>query len=154
METTHILSKIGPVAANDPSRSGSLASRKVLFGESSRYALYAIHTRFDAVEWFVADAGAVDAYAVTPAIIRQEATAASAIRSVLLRDKIERCDRVAREQLRLTMAEAAKRGAGWTHEDFEILMPMNLADRHCWNKYAMRGNDYAAHRNYRCNLNA
>jgi hypothetical protein len=35
---------------------GSLASRKVLFGEYNRYALYAIHIRFDAVEWFVAAA--------------------------------------------------------------------------------------------------
>jgi hypothetical protein len=65
--------------ANDPARKGQLAAKKQLFGESNRYAVAPLHTRFDAVEWFVWDA---DVYADsdgTPAVIRQEATLAEGI---------------------------------------------------------------------------
>lgn len=41
---------------NDPSKAGQPAARKQFFGDSRRYAIWPIHTRFDAVEWFVADA--------------------------------------------------------------------------------------------------
>ena len=63
--------------ANDAHRKGQLAARKQLFGDYSRYAVAPIHTRFDAVSWFVWDA---DGYPYgEPAIIRQEATLAEAI---------------------------------------------------------------------------
>jgi hypothetical protein len=42
--------------ANNPARRGEPASKKVLFGDACRYAVYAIHTRFDAVCWIVQDA--------------------------------------------------------------------------------------------------
>ena len=41
---------------NKPNLKGQLAARKVLFGDCSRYAVAPVHTRFDAVEWFVWDA--------------------------------------------------------------------------------------------------
>lgn len=42
--------------ANDPSKKGQLAARKQFFGACRRYAVAPIHTRFDALEWFVWDA--------------------------------------------------------------------------------------------------
>ena len=56
---------------NDPTRKGELASVKVLFGSHSRYSFYAVHTRFRAVQWFIDDAEAFDAYGRCPAVIRQ-----------------------------------------------------------------------------------
>jgi hypothetical protein len=58
---------------NDANKRGELASKKVRFGESGRFAVYAIHTRFDAVEWFVADAEALDENEL-PSIVRQAST--------------------------------------------------------------------------------
>ena len=57
--------------------------------------------------------------------------------------KLRRCEAMARDQRRLTMQEAAECGAGWTAEDFAILMPRNLI-----------GGTYECHRGYRTNLNA
>ena len=45
---------------NDPSKKGQRASNPVFFGECKRFCAYAIHTRFDAVEWFVFDAEKID----------------------------------------------------------------------------------------------
>lgn len=58
------------VHPNDPNRAGQQASVKVLFGEHNRYAVYAIHTRFDRVQWFVDDAETyIDC---KPEIVRQD----------------------------------------------------------------------------------
>jgi hypothetical protein len=65
--------------ANNPRFAGRQASSKTLFGPCSRYALYAVHTRGDAVQWFVADAESVDAETGLPSIIRQAATAEQAV---------------------------------------------------------------------------
>jgi hypothetical protein len=66
--------------ANDASRKGQLAARKQLFGDYRRYAVAPIHTRFDAVSWFVWDA---EGYPMgEPAIIRQEATLAEATKGL------------------------------------------------------------------------
>lgn len=73
---------------------------------------------------------------------------------ILVQSKLLNCERIAWRQRALTMQEAREHGAGWTAEDAAILCRMNLADRRGWDKYAMRGNDYRAHRNYRENLNA
>jgi len=64
---------------NLPRLAGSLASPKTIFGYGSRYAVYAVHTRFDAVEWFVDDAESVDPVTDGLAIIRQEATKEAAM---------------------------------------------------------------------------
>lgn len=64
---------------NDPRRKGELASRKQLFGERSRYAVAPLHTRFDAVTWFVWDAEGPEAEYGKPQIIRQEDTLEKAI---------------------------------------------------------------------------
>jgi len=66
---------------NLPNLAGSLAARKELFGEWKRYAVYPVHTRFDAVQWFVADAFALDE-AGMPEIIRQAATKEEAMKGV------------------------------------------------------------------------
>lgn len=67
------------VQQNDPNQAGTLASKKHLHGEGSRYATYAVHTRFDAVQWFTADAYQMDEKTQLPAIIRQSATFDEAI---------------------------------------------------------------------------
>jgi len=86
--TTCASSAIAPVQtdsiapATQPNKAtmrGQLASRKVFFGEASRFALYAVHTRFDAVMWFVADAEILDELTGLPAIVRQEWDVAKAI---------------------------------------------------------------------------
>lgn len=56
---------------NDPAKAGCLAARKVTFGELSRYAVAPVHTRFDAVQWFVWDVEQLDPSTELPAIIRQ-----------------------------------------------------------------------------------
>lgn len=57
-------------APNDPAQAGRLASRKVTFGDLSRFAVAAVHTRFEAVQWFVWDADCPDEDGA-PTVIRQ-----------------------------------------------------------------------------------
>jgi hypothetical protein len=64
---------------NDPSRRGQLAAPKRLFGEYRRYAVAPVHTRFDAVEWFVWDAEITDPMTGRPDVIRQAASEAEAV---------------------------------------------------------------------------
>jgi hypothetical protein len=68
---------------NNPAKRGQLAARKRLFGPYSRYAVAPIHTRFDAVEWFVWDAEHkwIDASG-RPGVIRQAATLDEALRGL------------------------------------------------------------------------
>ena len=68
--------------SNRPEHAGRQASDKVLFGEHSRYAVYAVHTRFDAVSWFVADAWQSDDETGMPGIIRQESSFQAAIKDL------------------------------------------------------------------------
>ena len=55
---------------NNPMRKGELAAPKRLFGECSRFAVAPIHTRFEAVQWFVWDAHKMDSDG-KPDVIRQ-----------------------------------------------------------------------------------
>ena len=64
--------------ANDPARRGQKASPVLSFGPCSRFRVYAVHTRFDAVEWFVADTNITFGDG-SPMIIRQEPCFDSAI---------------------------------------------------------------------------
>jgi hypothetical protein len=66
--------KAPATSANNPSLKGQLASKKVLHGENSRFATFAVHTRFDAVQWFTADALRPDDKTGLPEIVRQSAT--------------------------------------------------------------------------------
>lgn len=59
------------VPANNPAIAGELATEKQTFGDCSRYAVAAVHTRFDAVSWFVWDANRVDEITGEPLVIRQ-----------------------------------------------------------------------------------
>lgn len=68
---------------NAPHLAGSPASNKESFGEFSRYAVMAVHTRFDAVQWFVFDAETTDELTGLPAVIRQEDTLESAVAGLL-----------------------------------------------------------------------
>lgn len=56
--------------SNNPALAGQLAARKITFGNNSRYAFAPVHTRFDAVQYFVWDANKPDEYGA-PTIIRQ-----------------------------------------------------------------------------------
>jgi hypothetical protein len=67
------------VAANNPSMKGSPAAKKQFFGDNNRYAVWPVHTRFDAVEWFVADAQHPLSDLNHAEIIRQADTLAEAL---------------------------------------------------------------------------
>ena len=45
---------------NNPALKGQRASRARFFGPFKRFAVYAIHTHFEAVAWVVSDAEVVD----------------------------------------------------------------------------------------------
>jgi len=45
---------------NNPNQKGTLAAPKAIFGDHGRFAIAPVHTRFDAVEWFVWDAETTD----------------------------------------------------------------------------------------------
>jgi hypothetical protein len=68
--------------ANQPTWAGRRASLKTLFGHNSRFALFAVHTRFDAVQWFVTDAEKPDADG-TPSVVRQEVSPRLAVKGLL-----------------------------------------------------------------------
>lgn len=68
---------------NDPTKRGQLAARKRLFGDLSRYAVAPVHTRFDAVQWFVWDAdNAWMDETGKPGVIRQAATLEEALKGL------------------------------------------------------------------------
>jgi len=64
---------------NNSKFAGQLAAKKELFGGYSRYAVAPIHTRFDAVEWFVWDAEKIDPVTGGPDVIRQAQTKSEAL---------------------------------------------------------------------------
>ena len=67
---------------NDPARKGELATRKQFFGETRRYAVAPIHTRFDALEWFVWDAEHPLSDLNHAEVIRQAKTLEEALRGL------------------------------------------------------------------------
>jgi hypothetical protein len=67
---------------NNPNLAGQLASKKVLFGGYSRFAIAPVHTRFDDVEWFVWDANHIDPLTKLPSVIAQEPTKEQALAKV------------------------------------------------------------------------
>ena len=64
---------------NNSAKAGQLASGKHIFGEFSRYAVFAVHTRFESVQWFVQDAEQIDDVTGEPLTIRQAATLEAAV---------------------------------------------------------------------------
>lgn len=62
---------------NNPSKAGKRAGRAKFYGDNSRFAVYPVHTRFDAVAWFVADAENLDEFGL-PSVVAQCGTAAAA----------------------------------------------------------------------------
>ena len=56
---------------NDPDRAGARASRLRKFGHHGRFAVYAVHTRGDAVQWFVQDAETPDPLTGLASVIGQ-----------------------------------------------------------------------------------
>ena len=64
--------------ANIPARKGQLAAPKQ-FGPDHRFSVAPVHTRFDAVEWFVWDAETTYLGGGRADVIRQAATLAEAI---------------------------------------------------------------------------
>jgi len=59
---------------NDPKKAGELAAPKQTFGFASRFAIAPVHTRFDAVSWFIFDADRTDDVTGAPLAIVQEDT--------------------------------------------------------------------------------
>jgi hypothetical protein len=66
---------------NNPALRGHRASRVLRFGPCSRYEVFAVHTRHDAVEWWVADTNITYGDG-RPMIIRQEPCFDQAIATV------------------------------------------------------------------------
>jgi hypothetical protein len=66
------------IQENDSTKPGQKASEKLTFGEFKRYAVFAVHTRFVAIQWLVTDAEAPDEVTGAPGVIRQSYTAAAA----------------------------------------------------------------------------
>ena len=68
--------------ANNPALRGQPAARKVLFGGNSRYAVAPVHTRFDALQFFVWDAETDDGTGC-PQVIRQGDTLAEVLNGLV-----------------------------------------------------------------------
>ena len=73
------------VPANNPALKGQPAARKQLFGHCSRFAVAPVHTRFDAVEWFVWDGSLAKDGELAP-VIRQAATLEEAVNGLPVDD--------------------------------------------------------------------
>ena len=67
---------------NNHKLAGQRINKKELFGPFCRYAVYAIHTRFDYIEWIVTDAEKIDELTNLPAIIRQAKTKEEAMKGL------------------------------------------------------------------------
>ena len=70
-----------PVVSNNPLLRGSLAAPKQYFA-GTRYAVAPVHTRFDAVEWFVWDADHPLSDMNHAEVVRQSATLSEALRGL------------------------------------------------------------------------
>lgn len=68
--------------ANDPALKGQPAARKQFFGPRGRYAVAPVHTRFDALEWFVWDAEHELSSMTRAEVIRQAATLEEALKGL------------------------------------------------------------------------
>jgi hypothetical protein len=66
-----ILEKPSCETKNNPDKAGHRASCMVIFGDFHQYACFAVHTRFDHLEWIVADAEQSDSVTGKPLVIRQ-----------------------------------------------------------------------------------
>jgi hypothetical protein len=66
---------------NNPRLAGEIAGKRELVGRFNRYAVAPVHTRFDAVEWFVWDAEQQDD-AGLPLVVRQADTREAAVRGL------------------------------------------------------------------------
>lgn len=98
---------------NDPSKAGQLAAPKRTFGPSRRYAVAPVHTRFDAIEWFVWDANRYADRAGNPDVTAQEATLDLAVAAGLIAG--------AQADLRRKLADGERRdllcdNTNWTRE--------------------------------------
>jgi hypothetical protein len=66
-------------APNNPALAGQPAAQKRRFGQNGRYALFPVHSRFDAVDWFIADAEHELSTLHSAEVIRQESTLEAAL---------------------------------------------------------------------------
>lgn len=64
---------------NNPNLAGCPAKKQEFFGQYDRYAVAPVHTRFDAVQWFVWDALHPNSDENRPEVIRQAATREEAL---------------------------------------------------------------------------
>lgn len=64
--------------ANDPSKAGQTAAAPLLFGANLQIAVFPVHTRFESIQWFVADLSNVDEFDMA-LVVGQFASKADAI---------------------------------------------------------------------------
>jgi len=69
------------IPVNNPALKGQLAAKKKFF-DNFRYAVAPVHTRFDAVEWFVWDAEHPNSKMGRAEVIRQAATLEEALKGL------------------------------------------------------------------------
>ena len=80
VDTSTQIADTPPMATkNDTRCAGQVADQPELFGEFSRFSVFSIHTRFDAVCWMVTDAERIDDVTGRPAVIRQAQSREAAI---------------------------------------------------------------------------
>lgn len=70
------------VSRNDPKLAGQKASPRLLFGEFHQYAVFAVHSRFGGLTWFVTDAEQEDEVTGGPKVIRQADTLEAVVDSM------------------------------------------------------------------------
>lgn len=71
------------IPANNPALAGQPAAKKQFFGDFSRYAVWPVHTRFEAIAWFVADAEHPLSDMSRAEIIRQAETLEAALEGLV-----------------------------------------------------------------------
>lgn len=69
-------------AVNNPKKAGKNASKVIFLDSEKRYAVRAVHTRFEAIQWFVTDSSVLDDLGLAT-VIRQENTFADAIKDFI-----------------------------------------------------------------------
>lgn len=68
---------------NEPSKAGRMAAEPMLFGANMQVQVFPVHTRFEAVQWFVADLSQVDEFDMPP-VVGQFASKADAIHRAIV----------------------------------------------------------------------
>lgn len=61
-----------PNPVNNPTLRGQKAGEVETIGANNRYDLFPVHTRFDAVAWFIEDRETLDAYGLAEVVVQAD----------------------------------------------------------------------------------